>query len=428
MDRRDQVRRVSRAARPRLIRVAFAVAVLSACGDNLHLPVEAGHSDAATELACTPTHGTNITTRQIAKVPGIPVRVTAPPDDPRLFVESREGQIWVIEDGQLLPDPFLDLSSIIYTQYTVERGLLGLVFHPAFALNHEFFVYYTDMYHCVIARCHQSARDPNRADPTCEPVLQILHDRAGNHNGGSMEFGPDGYLYVSVGDGGGAGDPSKNAQNPYQLLGKILRIDVDHPDPGLAYGIPPTNPYAHGGGDPEVFIRGARNPWQFSFDHETGDLWIGDVGQNHAEEMDVLRPSEQNGANLGWSLYEGNACCATQDDVCLETNPLPCDPTGITFPKDVRDRYTPHGSGWAAIIGGQTYRGTCYPDLVGYHFYTDCYVDVLVKAKLMADDSLDVTDDYFVIGDQTSSIGADSRGELYLTKTDGRVLHLEAGP
>jgi hypothetical protein len=317
---------------------------------------------------------------------------------------------------------------VIYDTDTVEQGLLGLAFHPDYASNGEFFVYYTTKTNNVVARCSVSAADPNRADPTCTVILNILHDTAGNHDGGMLEFGSDGYLYIGTGDGGGAGDPNHHSQDPTQLLGKILRIDVDHKLPGLEYGIPSDNPYAAGGGRPEVFIRGLRNPWRFAFDRLTGDLWIGDVGQNRAEEMDVLRPSQQNGANMGWSLYEGDSCCATQSDQCLETAPLPCDPTGITWPLDVRDRTTLHGGGWYAIIGGQVYRGACYPDLVGYEFYTDVVAYVLVKAKLLDDGTLDITDIPDVAGTQNSSLHADSRGELYLTRTDGTILHLEASP
>lgn len=394
-----------------------------ACGDNLRSRV----IDATTEegpVACSPTRGANVSMRLIGEVPGIAVLVTAPPEDPRLFVVVREGQIRIFDGEELRPDPFIDLAPSIYLEQTVERGLLGLAFHPSYATNRQFFVYYTTQTHNIVARCTASATDPNRADPTCVPILEILHDISGNHNGGMLEFGSDGHLYISSGDGGTIGDPERWAQDPSYLVGKILRIDVDARDFGLEYGIPPTNPYAMGGGRPEVFIRGLRNPWRFSFDRGTGDLWIGDVGESQTEEMTVLRPAQQSGANLGWPMYEGDGCCATQNDHCSQADPLPCDPAGMTFPQDTRR----HLDNWYSMIAGQTYRGSCYPDLVGYHFYTDVIADVLVKARLRADDTLELVDLLDVVATQSTSLHADARGELYLTKTSGKIYRLEARP
>jgi glucose/arabinose dehydrogenase len=412
------------------MRSLVLVAAVIACGDNRH---PAKHDSGATPVpACSPVHGMNVGVRQVAMVPGvpngIPVRLAWAPDDPqRMFVVMREGQIRVVENGVLRDDPFLDVSSEIYTADTVERGLLDMVFHPSYATNGQFFIYYTTATNCVVARCTRGP-DGKHANPACTPILEILHDRAGNHNGSSMAFGTDGYLYVGTGDGGGAGDPNRRAQDPNDLLGKILRIDVDHPTNGLAYGIPADNPYASGGGRPEVFIKGLRNPWRFSFDRATGDMWIGDVGQNHAEELDVLRPAEQNNANLGWSLYEANACCATQDDHCYQVMSLPCDPAGLVFPKDVRDRFTPAGDGWAAIVGGETYHGRCYPDLEGWHFYIDYYASVLVRARLLADGTLEKVDLPGVAVAAISSIDVDPRGELYLLSTNGPIYALTATP
>ncbi len=410
------------------------VVALAACGDNRQVPKDAAPPEAGADgprPPCTPVHGSTIALRQIGQVPGIGVLATSPPDDPRLFVVVREGEIRIFKDEVLLPDPFIDLSNVIYAEVTVERGLLGLAFHPQYATNGQFFVFYTTITYSTVARCTVSTTSADRANPTCVVILEALHDTAGNHNGGMLEFGSDGYLYIGTGDGGGAGDPDRRSQNPDDLLGKILRIDVDHKEAGREYAIPPTNPYVNGGGRPEVFIRGLRNPWRFSFDRGTGDLWIGDVGQNKAEEMTVLRPSQQNGANLGWSVYEANGCCATQDDHCLQLagTSAPCDPTGMTFPQDVRDRTTKRGAGWYSIIGGQVYRGSCYPDLIGYELYADVSAETLVKARLLPDDSLEITDVPGGAGTQTTSIHADSRGELYMTKTGGEVYHLEvAGP
>jgi glucose/arabinose dehydrogenase len=405
------------------------VVAITGCGDNWKPAQQADAPiDDPVAMSCTPLHGTALTSRPVGQADGIATHVTAPPGDPRLFLVMREGSIRIFKNEVLVQAPFIDLQSLIDLTQTTERGLLGAAFHPDYAHTGLFFVYYTTAQYGTLARCNVSANDPDRADPTCTVILEVLHNSAGNHNGGMLEFGPDGYLYISTGDGGGAGDPNKRSQNPDDLLGKILRIDVDHPTPGLAYGIPPDNPYAHGGGRPEVYIIGARNPWRFAFDRGTGDLWIGDVGQNRTEEMDVLRPAQQNGANLGWSVYEGTGCRATQDDNCLEVNPLPCDPSGITFPRDERNRTTAHGSGWQAIIGGQSYYGTCYPDLVGYHFYADAYKWTLVKARLLPDDTFEMTEYPSVLNDGISSIYNDARGELYMSATSGMVYHLEAGP
>ncbi|MGE3545923.1 MAG: sorbosone dehydrogenase family protein, partial [Kofleriaceae bacterium] len=287
--------------------------------------------------ACeTPVAGTKVTAHQIARVTGQAVLVTSPPNDPRLFVIEKNGRIRIIEDGVLQLTPFIDLSSQLVV--SSEQGLLGLAFHPNYNCNGEFFVYYTTSNANVVARCTVSDSNPNLADPTCTTVISIP-DFAPNHNGGMIEFGADGYLYIGTGDGGQYGDPRRNAQalwdgspfgNTVAWLGKILRIDVDHPAPGSQYGIPADNPYAAGGGKPEIFISGVRNPWRWSFDRATGDMWIGDVGQNQTEELNVLKAGEQAGKNLGWSVYEGNTCCKTQWDKCSQVATQPCDATDKT--------------------------------------------------------------------------------------------------
>lgn len=384
-----------------------------------------GPPDAAMLPPCaSPVAGSTVTVREVGQISDAALLVTAPPLDPRLFVVARAGAIRIIKDGQVLPTPFLDISEQIVAGG--EQGLLGLAFHPQYATTRAFFVYYTTNNANVVARCTASAADPDRAEPGCTTVLSVP-DFAGNHNGGMIEFGADGYLYIGTGDGGGGGDPRRTAQDPNNLLGKILRIDVDTPAAGKAYGIPADNPFALGGGAPEVFIVGLRNPWRWSFDRATGDLWIGDVGQGRTEELTVLRPAQQMGANLGWSVYEGNACCDTQDDNCSQSgSQYACDPTGLVFPQDARS----HADGWISIIAGQTYRGTCYPDLVGWHFYTD-YASVnagLVKARLQADNTLEVVDLPTTLPGNVASIHADARGELYLTTTGGGVYELTVTP
>ncbi|HEX8110582.1 MAG TPA: PQQ-dependent sugar dehydrogenase, partial [Kofleriaceae bacterium] len=367
-------------------------------------------------------------------VTGGAVLVTAPPGDDRLFVVEQRGAIRIYRGEVLAPQPFLDLSAAAGGPVVAggELGLLGLAFHPDYAHNRALFVFYTahklgdpaHPYMDVVARYQASAADPDRADPTGHVVLAI-DDFAATHNGGMIEFGPDGYLYIGTGDGGGEGDPARTGQDPSARLGKLLRIDVDHPAPGLAYGIPPDNPFATGGGAPEVFALGLRNPWRWSFDRATGDLWIGDVGEAQVEEVDVLLAGSQRGANLGWSMFEGASCCMTQPDHCRQQAPQqPCDPAGQRFALDQRS----HADGWQAIIGGQVYRGTCYPDLAGWYFYTDNVRGGLAKARLTALGTLEVVDLPGAFPASPSSLHADARGELYETDTAGNVYHLEAGP
>jgi glucose/arabinose dehydrogenase len=266
-----------------------------------------------------------------------------------------------------------------------------------------------------------SGTDPNRADAaSCVDVLSIL-DFAGNHNGGMIEFGKDGYLYIGTGDGGGGGDPQRTAQNTTNLLGKMLRIDVDNKDPGKEYAVPGDNPFGN-----EVFMLGLRNPWRWSFDTATGDMWIGDVGQGVIEEVDVLLAGQQKGKNLGWSVFEGTSCCMTQGDKCTQSGTqAACNLPDMVMPKDQRT----HGQGWLAIIGGQVYRGSCYPDMVGWYFYSDNNKGGLAKARLVGDafEKMDLTGTF---PNNPASIHADSRGELFITTSSspGRIYHIEAGP
>jgi len=378
-----------------------------------------------------PVAGSTVTMRKVGSVVGGAMIATSPPADLRLFVVEQRGAIRIFNAEALLPDPFLDLSADNNGPVLEggEQGLLGLAFHPKYATTGQFFVYYTTNrggmgLRDVVARCQVSAADPNKAESACTEILSIA-DFAGNHNGGMIEFGKDGLLYIGTGDGGGGGDPQRTAQNKDSLLGKILRIDVDAKAAGKEYGIPSGNPFASGGGAPEVFILGLRNPWRFSFDRETGDLWIGDVGQGQIEEMTVLRPAQQKGANLGWSIFEGNGCCLTQGDKCTQSGTqAPCDMTNLIFPQDSRT----HGDGWISIITGQTYRGTCYPDIVGWHFYSDYGKGGLVKARLKADNTLEIVNLTGAFPANPASLHEDARGELFMTTTAGDVWHLEAGP
>ena len=395
---------------------AAAVLALAACGDAAP-KLDSGVVSDAPALSCTETRGTTVSMRLVATTNGPALLATSPPGDPRVFVVEQQGRIRVLTDDRLSATPFLDLSDDIAC--CGEQGLLGLAFHPSYATNGLFFVYYTTESQNIVARYQVSTADPDRADKASGTIVLAIDDFASNHNGGMIELGPDGYLYIATGDGGGGGDPRAHGQNPATLLGKMLRIDIDNPAEGKPYGIPPGNPYAAGGGAPEVFMIGMRNPWRWSFDRMTGDMWIGDVGQNEIEELNHLTPDRQAGANLGWKMYEGSRCYDG-----------PCDPTSKVTP--VYER--PQSQGWCSIIGGQVYRGSCYPDLAGTYFFTDYCAHELVTAKPGAGGLV-----FESLGTDfpatPSSLHADSRGELYLTTTQccgtqllGGVYHLEAGP
>jgi hypothetical protein len=413
--------------------------VIGACGDNRH-PTQA-HSEAGTidglQAWCDPAGNGPPTERRIVygcKQPGAPAMpdciddtvtlVTSPPGDDRLFALERAGRIRIIEHEQLLAKPFLDIrqdaGGPVVTDND-ELGLLGLAFHPNFATNRELFIFYTGLnpdttdtdhpWVDVLARYTANVGDPYSADPNSGVVLISIPDRFSNHNGGMIEFGNDGFLYISTGDGGFGGDPYGNGQNPNVLLGKILRIDVDQQDPGLPYAIPATNPFASGSGAREVFILGLRNPWRWSFDRANGDMWIADVGQALVEEIDYLPTGAQAGRNLGWNVWEGYSCYSP-----------PCFPNGFTFPVDTRGH-----PAWWAIIGGQVYRGACYPSMVGWYFYTDCGAGLLVRAKLQPDGTLDVDDLPGTYVPYPASLHADWRGELWESDVEGDIYHLEPG-
>lgn len=421
------------------MRLPLALVVVAACGDNLRPPVAPPDTPPPSE-GCTPTAGTHIVQRRIVwacSAMGAPqapdcindvaVLVTSPPDDARLFVVGEHGQIRIVDHEQLLPTPFADLSydaggPVWCPDAVSELGLLGLAFHPRFASNHQLFLYYTSLnpdttdtvhpYIDVLARYTISANDPNRIDPHSVTVLLAIPDPFSNHQGGMIEFGSDGYLYLSTGDGGATlasgSDPFHNSQDPTKLLGKILRIDVDHASTDKPYSIPGDNPFGN-----EVWVLGMRNPWRWSFDRATGDMWIGDVGLATYEEIDMLPAGRQAGVNLGWSMYEGMSCFEP-----------PCDATDKTFPVDIET----HANGWWAIIGGEVYRGSCYPDLVGRYIYADCGKEVLsvgrydsngvFSAEMLADTALSCP----------TSVHSDARGELYETDVIGDVYHLEVGP
>ncbi|HEU0029334.1 MAG TPA: PQQ-dependent sugar dehydrogenase [Kofleriaceae bacterium] len=438
--------RLSMLGAMKLPHVILLALPLAGCGGNDNKATDAGPKDSAIDSpvdatvlppACAaPVSGTGVRFRKIGSVSGTAILVTAPPTDPRLFVIEQRGTIRIFADETLLSEPFLDLSADAGGPVVAggELGLLGLAFHPQYATNGTFYVFYTheqsppdavNRYRDVLARCQVSATDPNKADATSCVEMLSIPDFASNHNGGMIEFGADGYLYIGTGDGGAGGDPNGNGQslqngtpvaNSQALLGKMLRIDVDNKAPGQEYGIPADNPFAAGGGAAEIYQYGLRNPWRWSFDRATGDMWIADVGQDAIEELDVVTAAEAKGKNFGWDMWEASSCFTG-----------PCTMTDKTFPQDER----PHNTGWASIIGGQVYRGACFPDLVGTYFYSDHVGSRYAKATF-AGGNLTVTDLVAPAGttfpSRPTSLHADARGELFLTTFAGDVYRLEAAP
>ena len=321
----------------------------------------------------------------------------------RLFIIEKAGKIKILAGGTVLPTPFLDIRTKV--SKGGERGLLGLAFHPDYATNGKFYIYYTNLKgQIVIAQFHVSA-DPNRASPAATVLLRISKPFS-NHNGGTLAFGPDGYLYIGTGDGGGAGDPGNRAQSLSSLLGKLLRIDVDNPTSSKPYRSPSTNPYVGRAGLNEIWARGLRNPWRFSFDSATGDLWIGDVGQNRWEEID-RSPAVGGGGrakNYGWRVLEGKACFRPA---------VGCSRVGKKMPIAVYS----HSKG-CSVTGGYVYRGSEYPGLVGAYLFSDFCSgriwSLVAQGKpyqiprLLRDTSLNV-----------SSFGQAENGALYLTDLTG---------
>ena len=353
---------------------------------------------------------------QLASGLSAPLYAVAPPGDTaRLFIVEQTGRIRVMRHDTLLATPFLDLTGQV--RYANEGGLLSLAFHPGYAQNGQFFMDYVGSADSTIhvARYHVSATDANVADPaSAQIILSVPHKQYTNHYGGLVVFGPDGYLYVGIGDGGGAGDPSGNGQNTASLLGKILRLDVDG---GTPYAIPPTNPFVgQPPALPEIWAYGLRNPWRFSFDPATGDLYIADVGQNAWEEVDVHPGGAAAGQNYGWNVMEGTHCYSP---------PTGCSTAGLTLPVF---EYAHGGSGitGCAVIGGYVYHGARLPVLAGRYLLADLCGGWVRSFKLqngVAADTVDYTPQFGVHANITS-LGRDGRGELYLTTLDGYVYRI----
>jgi glucose/arabinose dehydrogenase len=324
----------------------------------------------------------------------------------RLFVIEQKGIIRVLKNRLPLANPFLDITDRVGSNGS-ERGLLGLAFHPGFTKSGLFYVNYTDKSgNTVIASFAVTGKDPNQADPNSEKRLLHVQQPYPNHNGGEMTFGPDGYLYIGLGDGGSGGDPYGNGQSLNTFLGKILRIDVDH---GQPYAIPPDNPFANGGGKPEIWAYGLRNPWRFSFDRQTGDLYIGDVGQDLWEEIDFLPAGSPGGSNFGWNYFEGTHPYSNQRP-----------PAGNVLVNPVAEYGHDQG---CSVTGGVVYRGQALPEWQGIYLYGD-YCSGWVRGLYRSAQGDWLTTQLFENLGPITSFGEDESGEVYLALHSGSVLQL----
>ncbi len=325
-----------------------------------------------------------------------------------LYVVEQQGRIWTFENRQTVQERhlFLDITDRVRTENN-EEGLLGLTFHPDHNTNGYLFVYYTASgpRRSVVSRFNVFPNQPNRADPDSEVTILQVDQPAGNHNGGQIAFGPDGYLYIALGDGGGAGDTFDHGQNTKSLLGTISRIDVST----IPYSIPPDNPFANSQIDrPEIFAWGLRNPWRFSFDIKTGTLFNADVGQNKIEEVNII----EKGNNYGWPIMEGTQCFRP---------PTNCNRTGLALPIFEYD----HSNGPASVTGGYVYQGTGVPDLTGWYIFGD-YVDGRFWG--LRHDGVQLLESYLLEDSFLSplSFGIDHQGEVYVLSIDGRIYWFSA--
>jgi uncharacterized membrane protein YgdD (TMEM256/DUF423 family)/glucose/arabinose dehydrogenase len=340
-----------------------------------------------------------------------PLHLTAPAGDPRLFVVEQGGTVRIVRGRDVVARPFLDLSDRL--RAGGEQGLLSMAFHPAYRTNGFFFVNYTDRDGDTRVERFRVSRDPDVADPSSAHLVLRVEQPYSNHNGGHVFFGPDGMLYVGMGDGGSGGDPGNRAQDPRELLGKLLRLDVDAAGTG-PYAIPPDNPYAGrpASGRPEIWALGLRNPWRCAFDPPSGLLYIADVGQNEWEEVHV-EPATRAGVNYGWNLMEGRH----------PFRPAGRSTAGLAQPPV---EYS-HGEG-CSITGGAVYRGRAVPDLVGQYVFSD-YCTGWIRSFRFADGrATDRREWSGLAGGNVTSFGVDAAGELYVLSADGAVRRFAVAP
>ncbi len=325
-------------------------------------------------------------------------------DSERAFVVEKAGVVRILAAGALLSTPFLDIRDRVGSS-GFEQGLLGLAFHPAYPANGRFFVYYTGPQGQSVLSRFQVSGDPNLADPASETVLLTVPQPAANHNGGMIAFGPDGFLYVGLGDGGAANDRFANGQNLGTLLGALLRLEVDA---GQPYGVPGDNPFLDvPGARPELWAYGLRNPWRFSFDRANGDLYIADVGQGQYEEVNWQAASSPGGENYGWPILEGTHCFQRDD----------CSTEGLQLPVAEYD----HDQG-CSVTGGYVYRGAAYPAFSGAYFYGD-YCSGRIWALSRDSEGRWQSTPLLDAGLSISSFGQDEAGELYVLDLNGGAVY-----
>ena len=377
----------------------MALSLLMSCGGGSGSDTNAPDKTAST-----------VTLTQVVSGLSAPLDLEQPADGSgRTFVVQQGGKILILQNGTIILTPFLDITSRVTSGG--ETGLLGLAFHPNYAQNGLFYVNYTrtntsGQLQTVIAEYKVTTGNPNLADISSERILITQDQPFTNHNGGQLAFGPDGFLYIGLGDGGSGGDPNGNGQNTNVLLGKILRIDVDHTTTNKPYAIPSDNPFVNSGGLPEIYAYGFRNPWRFSFDTTSKRLFVGDVGENSFEEIDIVN----NGKNYGWNIMEGSHCFNPS------TN---CNMTGLTLP--IFD-YS-HSDG-TTVIGGFVYHGSAISTLQGKYVFGDFGNGKIWSLTEGSNGSWTRAD---LIGSsrQISAFGVDSStGEIYVVDYSGSILKL----
>lgn len=337
-----------------------------------------------------------------------PLYLTAPPGDSRLFVVEKTGKVRVVAGGQIEPAPFLDISSRVSKGY--EQGLLSIAFAPDYGQSGLVYVNYTDQRGDTRIVEYRVSADPNRLDPGSAREILFVDQPFANHNGGLLSFDRSGMLIAGMGDGGSGGDPGNRAQNLGNLLGKLLRIDPRRPPPGRAYGIPSDNPFANrAGARPEVWAYGLRNPWRFSFDPATGDLYLADVGQNRWEEVNYVPAESIPGANFGWRVYEGNERFTRESlDQSQTVRPVAVYPlSGST----------------CSVTGGYVYRGEVNT-LKGTYLYGDFCAGFVKGFRISNGAAADERDFPVLATGQLSSFGEDASGQLYVTSLAGKVFRI----
>lgn len=362
------------------------------------------HAPAAGDATFRFESATGLALVPVARGLDRPLHVAAPAGDPRLFIVEQAGRIRTLEGGRLLPRPFLDLTDRVRSGG--ERGLLSVAFHPRYASNGFLYVNYTDRAGDTRIERYQVTRDPDRADPASAKLVLSIHQPYSNHNGGHIQFGPDGMLWIGMGDGGSGGDPQGHGRDRSSLLASMLRIDVDRGEP---YAIPPGNPFVRtSGARGEVWAKGLRNPWRFCFDRVDSVLWIADVGQNQWEEVNAVR-WDAAGLDYGWNLLEGTHDYAAPGAARA----------GLTLPV----LEYPHREG-CSVTGGVVYRGRALPALRGRYLFGDYCSGWIRSVRLERGRVTEPREWRLPKVEGLSSFGEDARGEVYVTSLAGTVYRL----